>query len=286
MRTPVALVALASVLSVAPLAGCRDHSKDNARLALADVELLAAQIERDVAEVQRGLPEGAKKMASVYLRGADPHEDPSSTRRALIKAQREVPDLNISKSTFFALADDKGIGLRNNLEQDAMAGQDLLKLFPALSKALAGEYVETVGSFGGPPRPSGPDRDWIAAAPVRTEAGKVGGLFVTGWSLRAFCRHLNEVWKHERSEQLKASGDTGKLPIFYVAIFDKTGVYSAPFTPEVSEKALTEADLVGKTAGGTYSAPINITDRDFGYAAKRTPQLGPDVGVVVLRSEL
>ena len=281
-----ALVVLAAALAFAPVAGCRDRAKDNQAHAVADVERLAAVIDTDVGEVARGLPEGAKKMADLFAGGADPHKDPHATRQALLKTQREVPDLNRAKSTFFALADDKGIGLRNNLEQDAMAGQDLLKLFPSLAKGLGGEYVETVGSFGGPPRPSGPDRDWIAASPVRNAEGKVAGLYVTGWSLRAFCRHLNEVWKHDQAEALRASGEAGKLPVFYVAMFDKTGVYSAPFTPQVNEYAMRDANLVEKTAGGTFSSSITIADRDFGYAAKRTPLLGADIGVVVLRSEL
>lgn len=280
-----ALAALVVAFVLVPAAGCKDQGKESAKRASEDVDALADQVTKDVGEIERGLPEGAKKMSSVYAKGADPHADVPSVRQALLKSQREVPDLNIAKSTFFALADDKGIAIRNNLEQDVMAGSDLLKLFPDLSKALAGTYTSTLGSFGGT-SPNGPDRDWVAAMPVSDDAGKVRGLYVTGWALRAYCNHLSEEWKRRQAELAKASGDTGKLPVFYVGIFDKTGVYTAPLTPAVNEKAMADAGLVDKTASGTFTGTINLTDRDFGYAAKRTPKLGPDMGVVVLRSEL
>ena len=132
-------------------------------------------------------------------------------RQTLLRALRDVPDLNVAKSTFFALTDEKGIGIRNNLDQDAMAGQDLAKLFPGISKAIGGEYVETVGSFGGPPGPNGADKDWLAAMPIKKD-GKVAGLFVTGWSYRRFASHLQEVLKETFQSNLRQSGDTGKMP--------------------------------------------------------------------------
>jgi hypothetical protein len=76
------------------------------------------------------------------------------------------------------------------------------------------------------------------------------------------------------------------MPVFYVAVFDTSGVYSERTTPKVDEQALTDAKLVEKTQAGPFQGTVTITDRAFGYAAKRTPKLGADTGVVVLRSEL
>jgi len=271
---------------LALVAGCKDQAKESAKLAAGNVDELASLVDKDVGEIERGLPEGAKRMSKLYEGGADPKTDLPSVRQALLRAQREVPDLNVAKSTFFALTDDKGVGVRNNLEQDAMAGQDLAKLFPGISKALAGEYVETTGSFGGPPGPQGPDKDWLAASPVKDEQGKVAGLFVTGWSYRRFAGHLQQVLKEEFQSDLRKSGDTGKMPIFYVAVFDGSGVYSERTTPKVDEQALADQKLVDKTKAAPAQGTVTITDRAFGWAAKRTPKLGPDAGVVVLRSEL
>ena len=278
-------IAAAAVVLAFAASACKDKSKESAVKAAADAETLAEQTDKDVAEVERGLPEGAKKLAAMWANGADPRADAQGVRQTLIDVRRKVPDLNVAKSTFFAVADDKGVAIRNDLEQDVMAGLNLPQIFPELAKALAGEYVVTQGSFPGPASKNGPEKDWIAAQPIKSD-GKVVGLYVTGWTYRLFARHLQEVLKGKLAEALRNSGDTGKMPIFYVGVFDKSGVYTAPMTPQVDEKALVDADLVAKTAAGPAQGMVNITERDFGWGAKRTPKLGPETGVVVLRSEL
>ncbi len=280
-----AFAAIAASAAVA-LSQCKDQAKESASLASKDADDLAALVDKDVGEVQRGLPEGAKKLAVLYANGADPKTDLVTVRSALLRAQREVPDLNVAKSTFFAITDEKGVGIRNNLEQDAMAGQDLAKGFPGISKAIAGEYVETVGTFGGPPAPSGPDKDWLAAMPIKNDQAKIVGLFVTGWSYRRFASHLQEVMKSTFQTSLRKTNESGKMPVFYVAVFDASGVYAERTTPKVDEQALADQKLVEKTKSGPYQGTLSVTDRAFGFAAKRTPKLGEDTGVVVLRSEL
>lgn len=274
------------VLVLALTAGCKDQGKASAQAATENVAWLAKLAERDVEEIERGLPEGAKKLAAAYAKTPDLPKDPEQTKNALIRARREVPDLNIAKSTFFAVADENGVGIRNNLEQDAMAGQNLVGIFPDLKKALAGDYVATTGAFPGAATNQGPDKDWIAALPFKDPSGKVLGLLVTGWSYRRFAYHLQESLRTELVERTKRGGDTGKLPVFYVGLFDPSGVYTAPRTPPVNEKALVDADLVTKTANGPHQGTVQITERQFGYAAQRVAKLGPDTGIVVLRSDL
>lgn len=278
--------ALAAALVVCTLSSsCKDQAKESAARAAHDVADLAALVDKDVAEVERGLPDGAKKLAPLVANGADPRQDVAGVRRSLLRMRRDVTDLNIAKSTFFALTDTSGVAIRNDLEEDVMAGQNLVTLFPALAKAKD-EYVTTTGSFPNGSTKNGPDRDWIAAMPVRHADGSAGALLVTGWTYRYFARHLQESLKDRLAEQAKASGEEGKMPVFYVAVFDKSGVYSAPLTPPIDETALQGQDLVAKTAGGACQATLTITDRAFGYAAQRTPKLAPDTGIVVLRSEL
>ncbi len=265
--------------------GCKDQAKESAVRAARDVADLAVLVDKDVAEIERGLPEGADRLKVLVAGDLDPRQDVAGVRRSLLRMRRDVADLNIAKSTFFALADTNGVAIRNDLEEDVMAGQNLLTLFPALAKSREG-FVTTTGTFPNGSTKNGPDRDWIAAVPLKRENGSAGALLVTGWTYRYFARHLQESLKDRLAEQARASGDEGKMPVFYVAVFDKSGVYSAPFTPQVDEQALQSQDLVGKTGGGTYQATLTITDRAFGYAAQRTPKLAADAGVVVLRSEL
>jgi hypothetical protein len=282
----LAPVAITGAMLSLLVSGCKDQAKESATKARASVDSLVVLAGKDVAELERGLPEGANKLASLYAKNADPHQDVPAVRTALLRMRRDVPDLNIAKSTFFALADEHGIAIRNDLETDAMAGQNLLTLFPELAKAESGSFVTTNGAFPTTSKPGMPDRDFVAAAPIKKEDGSVGGILVTGWSYRRFAYYLQEMLKRELADQAKAAHDDGKLPIVYVALFDKSEVYSAPQTPDVNEKALKDAKLLEKTTTGPFEGTVTITDRAFGYAAARDPKLGDGVGIVVLRSEI
>ena len=276
----VALFPFSALLAV----GCKDQGKESETRAKDHARALAALVEKDVAEVERGLPDGAKRLGPLFAK-EEPHKNLPVVRSALQRVRREVPDLLIAKSTFFAYADENGVAIRNDLEQDAMAGQNLFAIFPELAKSKDG-YATTTGAFPGPPGKAGPDRDWIAAAPVKREDGKTFGVFVTGWTFRRFSLHLAETLKHEMQEKLRESDDKGKMPVLYVGLFDKTGAYGAPQTPAANEKTLSDLNLVEKTATGPASGSLTLTDRPFGWAAIRTPKLGSDVGVFVLRSEI
>jgi hypothetical protein len=282
--TKVHVATLATgALCCALFAQCKDQAKESASRAASDVAELGALVDTDMAEVERGLPEGAKRLAPLVANGADPKQDVAGVRKALLRMRRDVGDLNVAKSTFFALADSSGMAIRNDLEEDVMAGQNLFAIFPALAKGTDG-YITTTGAFPNASAKNGPDKDWVAALPVKREDGATGALLVTGWTYRYFARHLQESLKDRLVERAKET--QGKLPVFYVGLFDKSGVYCAPLTPQVDEQALASQDLPSKTGNGPYQGTVNITDRAFGFAAQRTSKLGPDTGVVVLRSEL
>jgi hypothetical protein len=284
LRTSLAAITLSVALGGA---ACKDQAKVSTQKATEHANALADLAVKDVGEVEQGLPKGAVEMAKlVYAKGADPRQDQQSVRGALRKIRNSVPELMVAKSTFFALADEKGVAIRNDLEEDVMAGQNVVTIFPELKKAQDGSFVTAVGLFPGPPLPHGPDRDWMAAAPVKDDAGKVEGILLTGWTYRRFANHLQETLRHDLVQDTAKAGDNGKLPILYVALFDKQGIYPAPQMPPVNEKALGDLDLVSKTASGPAQGTMNITDRDFGWAAVRIPKLAGETGVAVLRSEI
>jgi hypothetical protein len=288
--TAIATVAGATVL------GCKDRGQKSAEDAKADVQRLVDLTARDVAEVERGLPEGAKKLSELLAKDlgkdGDPRQNAPVVRSALLKMRQQVPDLGIAKSTFFALADDKGVAIRNDFEHDTMAGKDLVAGWPGIKPVTAGApYAATTGQFPGTPNPAGPDREWVAAVPVKKADGTQLGVLVTGWTYRRFAYHLQVTLQREMQDQLMRNNEKGKMPILYVCLFDKENVYGAGApgaipVPEVNEKALVQVGLHAKTEAGVASSPLKITDRDFGWAAARLPKLGSDVGVVVLRSEI
>ncbi len=278
-------LATSVVLGAALFVACKDQAKESATHAAPDAAMLAELVVKDVTEIERGLPEGAARLAPLVADGADPRQDIAGVRKALMRVRRDVVDLNVAKSTFFALTDASGVAIRNDLEEDSMAGQNLNALFPALANVKDGVATGT-GSFPSTPPKTIPDEDWIAGAAVKRGDGTIGAVLVTGWSYRYFARHLQEALKTRLLEQAKAAGQEGKLPIYYVGVFDKAGVYAAPLTPEVDAKALAAEDLATKTASGSCTGTVTVDDRAFGYAAQRTPKLAPDTGVVVLRSEM
>jgi hypothetical protein len=281
-----ALLCASALLLALGTAGCKDKGQRSAEGAKANIARVVPLVDADVAEIERGLPEGAKKIAISVGKEKDVRGNPAAVRSALLKIRQQVPDLGVAKSTFFALTDDKGVAIRNDLEQDTMAGKNVVERYPALKPLLeSGTFVTTTGEFG-TPNPLGPDREWVAGTPVKREDGSLVGLLVTGWTYRRFAYHLQESLKRDMQEQLVKSGDTGKLPVIYVLLFDKDAVYGARGTPPVDETSLKEAGVFEKTAAGPAEGSLTITDRAFGWAAVRLPRLAPDLGVVVLRSEI
>lgn len=274
------LVALCSTL----LAACKQSGEESRAHADQHTAWLSDLIDKDVAEVRSGLPETANRLSSLVFKGADPSKDLPLVQRSLARARREVSDMNRAKSTFLGLFDKSGIGIRNDLEEDRMAGMPLFDHFPALAETgNTKDCVETIGVFPGPlPKP---DKDWVSACPVRTEDKTVKALVVTGWSYRYFARHLYEALKSELLSQARNTNTERKIPIFYVGLFDEAAVYAAPMTPDVNEETLRKEGLSARTEASPFSGVRVITDRTFGFSARRTPILGPRVGVWVLRSE-
>jgi hypothetical protein len=241
-------VALVAALSLTATA-CKGHGKESAARAALDSTFLVELVGKDVDEIERGLPQGARALGPLVANGADPRQDTAAARKALGRIRREVPDLDVAKSTFFALADASGVAIRNDLEEDVMAGQDLMAIFPALGAAKNG-FVTTIGRFPNAGGKNGPDKDWVAGAPVKRADGSTGAILVTGWTYRYFARHLQSSLESRLLDQAKAEGAGSKLPVYYVAVFDDSGVYAAPLTPQVDEQALTAEGLSAKTANG------------------------------------
>jgi hypothetical protein len=266
--------------SVALLAGCNKSGKLSVEKATAHADQLVKTIEQDVSEVRKGLPEGAKVMAPLYAKPAPPGDDLAAVRDTLQQARDKVQDLRVAKSTFFALADAGGVVLRNDQEQDQMAGKSLFGPFPELKQAAAGKYVETHGSMPEATELKGrPDGQWVAAQPIAVE-GAVKGLYVTGWAWSAYAYRLENAVRGQAREEGK------KEPLLYVYLVVEDSVYGAPVAPEVSAKQIAELKPLEKIgAGGPFTAELEITGRDFGLAVRAAPALGPKVAVAVLRSE-
>jgi len=249
------------------------------------VAFLVETTKKDLEEVRRGLPAGADALGALLKSDATALTDSKAASRALEEARRKVQDLRIAKSTFFALADSNGVVIRNDQEQDRMAGRSLFASFPALADSKT-KYQEASGSM---PEASGvraprPDGQWVAAAPVRVE-GETKGIYATGWSWSAYAYRLEFALRGRiRSELMGKTGE--KEPLVYVYMVVGKAAYGAPVSPEVNMKAIADLDPLSHVKGDeVFSTTIDVTGRGFGLAVKRAADAGPDIAVAVLRSE-
>ncbi|HYP98734.1 MAG TPA: hypothetical protein VER96_08670 [Polyangiaceae bacterium] len=274
---------LGALLLAIVSSGCKKQSAVSAEKAKTDVVALAQAAHNDVAEVRSGLPQGAKFLLPIFATGKPASDDPKGARTALDTARNKVQDLRVSKGTFFAVSGTDGIVIRNDQDQDLMAGHALLSAFPELKTALGGQYVETRGSL---PEASGvrgrEDGQWVAAHPVLSGT-EVKGLYVTGWSWAAYARRLEFALASNLRGALK---EGEKLPLVYVYLVVGKDVFGAPVSPEVNARAIAQlSPLANASATTPTSFELEIAGREFGLGVELAPDLGKDVAIAVLRSE-
>ena len=263
--------------------GCTKASKVSAEKAKANVVALTKATHSDVAEVRSGLPGGAPYLLPVFASGKPPSDDPHGARSALETARNKIQELRVSKGTFFAVSGVDGIVIRDDRDQDLMAGHPLFPSFPELKQALGGKYIETRGSM---PEAAGvrgrDDGQWLAAQPV-LQGSEVKGLYVTGWSWSAYAYRLERALSSNLRSELS---EGQKLPLAYVFMVVGKDVFGAPISPEVNARAIAKlSPLSNASASEPTSFELEIEGREFGLAVELAPDLGKDVAVAVLRSE-
>jgi hypothetical protein len=280
--------ARASILVPLVLAAtaCDDGRKLAEQSAADTLTKLAPVLKEDVAQVRRGLPDGAVKLGPML--DPDTVGSPVSLQKAITRARNLVPDLDVSKGTFFSYTGTDGVVIRSETDPDVLQGKSLLAAFPALKKAAepGGGLAEAWGEMNdlrGVRK--GPDLIWAAAAPVKDDKGQVKGMFVTGWSLRAYARRLENSATSAVREAAEKAGKKNP-PLVYVFVVKGKSAYGTPVAPDVNAQAIEALDLLGKTAGGPYRGTLEITGRGFGVAGARAPELGDDAALAVLASEI
>jgi hypothetical protein len=279
-----------SFAAIAPivltLTACDEGKKASEQDAVDTLGTVSALVKDDVGQVRRGLPEGAAKLGK--LLDADTLGNPAALQKAIARARADVKDLEVAKSNWFTYADEKGVAVRSEADPDMLAGKSIIGAFPALKKALdpASGLVEGFGTMKElVMAKTGPDMAWLAAAPVKDDKGQGKGMFVSGWSFRAFVYHLEQSAKLSVADAAQKAGKKNP-PLVYIYLLKGKTAYGAPGTPDVNAKAVEDMDLLGKTASGNYRGYVEITNRGFGIAGARAPEMGDDAVLVVLASEI
>lgn len=261
-------------------AGCTSETKKSAALAKDSVQSLVGITHEDVREVRTGLPLGADEIAKNLP--AEGEIDAQTARDALERARNKVQDLRVAKSTFFALVGMNGVVIRDDQQQDRLAGKSIFAAFPGFAMASVG-YLETRGSLPEASEVRGrPDGQWVAAVGVGPKGAR-RALYVTGWSWSAYAYRLENA---VRSAARGAATNPGKEPLLYAFVIVADDVYGAPVSPDVNLKAVHDHVTIGQLReGAPFSTELEITGRGFGLAAELAPDLGNKVAVAVLRSE-
>jgi len=281
--TPFAMLSGYGIALLLSASACKKPSAISAEKASASIAALTKATHEDVTEVRSGLPQGAKFLLPIFTTGKPAADDPHAARAALETARRKVQDLRVAKGTFFAVTDAAGVVIRDDDEQDTLAGKPLLPSFPGLAPVQNGQYVETRGSM---PEIAGvrgrSDGQWIAAQPVLSGT-EVKGWYVTGWSWSAYAYRLERALSSSLRSGL-AEGE--KMPLAYVYMIVDKNVYGAPISPEVNAQAIGAlSPLKNASATAPVTFQLEIAGREFGLAVELAPDLGKDVAVAVLRSE-
>jgi hypothetical protein len=280
---PLGPVALALATALA-LPGCDDGRKRSEQAAVDMLAQIAPVLTADVAEVRRGLPEGAAKLGPML--DPDTLASPVGVQKAITRTRLLVHDLDVAKGTFFSYADATGTVVRSETDPDVLAGKSIVAAFPALKKALDGTFAEALGEYQDLRGVrTGPDLLWVAAAPVKDDKGQQKGLFVTGWSMRLYARRLETAAVAAAREAAEKAGKKNPALVYVFVVKGKTA-YGTPIAPDVNAQAVEALDVVGKTSAGPYRGTLEITDRGFGVAAARAPELGDDAALAVLATEI
>lgn len=275
----------ATVLAATLAAGCGDAAKASEKIASERLPGVVALVNEDVAQVRRGLPEGAAKLGK--LLGADAGADLAGLQRSIASARAGVKDLQFAKSTFFTFVDPSGTAVRSEADPDLLATKSVFAPLPDLKTSVTAidKPVEAFGELKDVHIRAGNDFTWAAGFPVKDDKGEIRGAFVTGWTLRWLAYHLEEMTKREVIDAAKKA-DQKSIPVLYVFVLRGKKAYGAGQTPDVNTKAVEDLDLLSKAQNGNYATTVDITGRTFGVAAARTPDYAPDMGVAVLASEI
>jgi hypothetical protein len=283
LPTQTLYVSVCAVALILISPACKKQSAVSAEKAKASLPALTKATQEDVAEVRSGLPQGTKFLLPLFSTGKAAADDPHAARNALETARSKVQDLRVAKGTFFAVTDEKGVVIRDDDDEDTLAGHALLPSFPGLQPALTGQYVETRGAM---PEVAGvrgrADGQWVAAQPV-LQGADVKGLYVTGWSWAAYAYRLERALS---SNLRSALAENEKMPLTYVYLIVGKDVYGTPISPEVNAHAIAALSPLNAASATTpTSFELEIAGREFGLAVELAPDLGKDVAVAVLRSE-
>jgi len=200
--------------------------------------------------------------------------------RLLTKPPKGIPELVASARTFTAAVAADGLVLATDAkdENDRMTGVNLSKPFPVLRDALAGKTGYGIHQFPSLKPGIEGSISLLFAAPSRKQDNVVGAV-LTGIPLWRLAQRFT------RQLQLDHVSEKGAIVWVYVYRGDKLHHFGTPpdLDTIVPDAAARKAGLA-RSPGGFTGEQLQF-GRWYAYGVLPLRALGPDMGVVIFRSD-
>ena len=271
--------------TVAAWLGCNlsastEHTRE--KLRNAHLPRIHELVQRDV-EAHRGAVEqaGDKLTPGFGLKDTDRRErEMRSALRVLQDPRRGIEAFVASPMSFLAAVDRDGVVVARDRNPDRMKGQDFKTRFQVVAGALEGRPGMALGEFFAedPEAPS----SWslLFAAPA-DKNGQVEGAILAGIPLARLAQRLS------RQLRVENAGEIEKGLGLWVYLYKGDRIFHWDTPPEV-DAALPDAarrreGLRSSSTG--FEDKARVTGELYLYGVYPLPEIGPDVGVVIFRSE-
>jgi hypothetical protein len=266
------------------LVACGDDGAPNARRVIREQHAseVKAIIADDIARHLDGVAAAGERIGAGFqvedatLRGSQMR----TALRLLTKPPRGIPQLIASARTFTAAVEPGGVVIATDAkeERDRMTGVNLGERFEVVREALAGRTGYAVDEF--PPLEEGGEGSvsLLFAAPAK-KGDQVVGAVLAGIPLWRLSQRL--------SKQLQLDHVSEKGAILWVYLYrgDKLHHFGTPPDLDtVVPDAGARRSGLEKSSGG-FTGELMQFGRWYGYGVLPIRALGPDLGVVIFRSD-
>ena len=272
-------------LCIAVLTGCVScDSTEETQAKIQQEHLLRvrALVIKDIESHRDGVSLAADKLSPGFVL-----RDPKTREREMRAALKFLQDPRkgieafvASPMTFLAAVGSDGVVIARDRKPDRMKGQDYGVRFDVVARALKGSANVGLGEFFAkdPKEPS----SWsILFAAPSARKGKMVGAAVVGIPLSRMAQRLSRQLRVENAAEIQRG--LGLWTYLYKG--DRIFHWDTP--PELDALLPSGEERAGKLAASPegFMGEVRVHGALFVYGVFPLPELGPDVGVLIFRSE-
>jgi hypothetical protein len=268
------------------LLGCNEEKGSNERRALVERDqAVALDVFRQ--DLRRGVV-GVRRAADLMARRfPDPDEarrerELRATLQRIQRPPRAIEELMISPLSFVAAIGTDGKVIARDTDPDPMRGYDLAAVAPVVRRALQqGEAGYELTELPSQVEGESTSVTILFAAPARRN-GEIVGAVAAGLPLWRLGQQLSRQLQFQNAQELQQGYHLWALVYRGDQLHHHAGF--PPGLVELTPNAAARAEGLRASAGG-YTAEVQQYGRWYGYLVLPLPRLGPDVGMILYRSD-